>query len=129
MVKVTNCSFSVRKSNLSKILNSTTTNATASPPSKLASSVSSPNQQINPYSYDIQTNKKIKNGNSVDQSSSVSAAQQFIDIIATSESSDNTRSPLPRAWRGRFGVFEKKCENCQTNTSPEWRKGPGGHKT
>ncbi|OAD04338.1 GATA-type zinc finger transcription factor [Mucor lusitanicus CBS 277.49] len=51
------------------------------------------------------------------------------DAIATSESSDNTRSPLPRAWRGRFGVFEKKCENCQTNTSPEWRKGPGGHKT
>ncbi|GAN03404.1 hypothetical protein MAM1_0040d02857 [Mucor ambiguus] len=116
---------SVRKSNLSKILNSTTTNTTATPPGK----VSSPNQQIHHYSHDIQTNKKSKNGNGIDQSSLVSAAPPFIDAVVTSKSSENTRAPLPRAWRGRFGVFEKKCENCQTNTSPEWRKGPGGHKT
>lgn len=35
----------------------------------------------------------------------------------------------PKAWRGRFGAYEKKCENCQTNKSPEWRRGPSGHKT
>lgn len=45
------------------------------------------------------------------------------------EIEETSRSPLPRAWRGRFGAYEKKCENCQTNTSPEWRRGPSGHKT
>jgi hypothetical protein len=45
------------------------------------------------------------------------------------DNEDTSRSPLPRAWRGRFGAYEKKCENCQTNTSPEWRRGPSGHKT
>ncbi|EPB91979.1 hypothetical protein HMPREF1544_01273 [Mucor circinelloides 1006PhL] len=71
--------------------------------------------------------------NSDHSSSSTSSTSNENSIpnhtLATSEPSDNTRFPLPRAWRGRFGVFEKKCENCQTNTSPEWRKGPGGHKT
>ncbi|KAI8073667.1 hypothetical protein BDF21DRAFT_423988 [Thamnidium elegans] len=46
-----------------------------------------------------------------------------------SEPAEETKSPLPKAWRGRFGAYEKKCENCQTSTSPEWRKGPTGHKT
>lgn len=102
-------------------------NASTSTTTTTANTVVSPSpiQQINPYSHDIQMNKKIKNGNTADRLSSASP----IETSATSESSDNTRSPLPRAWRGRFGVFEKKCENCQTNTSPEWRKGPGGHKT
>ncbi|KAG1120615.1 hypothetical protein G6F42_012706 [Rhizopus arrhizus] len=120
---------SVRKSNLSKILNSTTTNTMTTPPGKTAPSLASPNQQMHRYSHDVRTNKKIKNDNITDQLSSASASSSFIDTLATSEPSDNTRFPLPRAWRGRFGVFEKKCENCQTNTSPEWRKGPGGHKT
>lgn len=42
---------------------------------------------------------------------------------------EESKSPSPKAWRGRFDAYEKKCENCQTNTSPEWRKGPSGHKT
>lgn len=56
-----------------------------------------------------------------------------VPIAATATSPTTTTkssSPnLPRAWRGRFGAYEKKCENCQTNSSPEWRRGPSGHKT
>ncbi|ORE06369.1 hypothetical protein BCV72DRAFT_305566 [Rhizopus microsporus var. microsporus] len=34
-----------------------------------------------------------------------------------------------KTWKGRFIVREKKCEYCQVSTSPEWRRGPSGHKT
>jgi hypothetical protein len=36
---------------------------------------------------------------------------------------------IPKSWKTRFGSYEKKCEKCQTSSSPEWRKGPSGHKT
>ncbi|KAG1343249.1 hypothetical protein G6F62_004849 [Rhizopus arrhizus] len=34
-----------------------------------------------------------------------------------------------KIWKGRFIMLEKKCEICGASTSPEWRKGPSGHKT
>ncbi|KAI7897980.1 uncharacterized protein BX663DRAFT_526664 [Cokeromyces recurvatus] len=46
----------------------------------------------------------------------------------TTGSETNNRSSLLKTWRNRFGIQEKKCENCQTSTSPEWRRGPNGHK-
>lgn len=48
---------------------------------------------------------------------------------SSSTTTTTTTTTSPRAWRGRFGAYEKKCENCQTNASPEWRRGPSGHKT
>ncbi|CEP09157.1 hypothetical protein [Parasitella parasitica] len=113
-----------RKSNLSKILNNTTTiTAITTTASHVTSPATSPTQQTNPHPHDVQTNKRLKNDKTADYLSSQPLS------AATSETFENAKSLLPRAWRGRFGVFEKKCENCQTNTSPEWRKGPGGHKT
>ncbi|KAI8365784.1 hypothetical protein BD560DRAFT_425177 [Blakeslea trispora] len=40
-----------------------------------------------------------------------------------------TPSSLPRIWQSKFGIHEKRCKNCDTSTSPEWRRGPNGHKT
>ncbi|KAI9480707.1 MAG: hypothetical protein EXX96DRAFT_563840 [Benjaminiella poitrasii] len=51
------------------------------------------------------------------------------EIALMTEPETNSRGPLLKTWRSRFGIQEKKCENCQTSTSPEWRRGPSGHKT
>ncbi|KAI9279548.1 hypothetical protein BY458DRAFT_487795 [Sporodiniella umbellata] len=38
--------------------------------------------------------------------------------------------PKPlKACIGRWAMYNKKCERCQTSESPEWRKGPSGHKS
>ncbi|KAG1445377.1 hypothetical protein G6F56_009937 [Rhizopus delemar] len=34
-----------------------------------------------------------------------------------------------KPWQSRYSVLDKKCEHCHTCESPEWRKGPSGHKT
>ncbi|KAI8971370.1 hypothetical protein BDB01DRAFT_811570 [Pilobolus umbonatus] len=50
-------------------------------------------------------------------------------IESTDDSITSDEGSRIRAWTGRFGLHEKKCENCQTISSPEWRRGPSGHKT
>jgi hypothetical protein len=92
----------LRKSNINNILNNTTT---------VTDTI--PIQHHIPH-HDSRKNYNNNNDNNINE----------IDL-----NEDTSRSPLPRAWRGRFGAYEKKCENCQTNTSPEWRRGPSGHKT
>ncbi|SAM09093.1 hypothetical protein [Absidia glauca] len=59
-------------------------------------------------------------------SSSYSPTLPSSYLPQTSEN-DKRRSP-PKSWRIR--PHEKKlCESCHTSQSPEWRRGPSGHRT
>ncbi|KAI9260026.1 hypothetical protein EDC94DRAFT_611511 [Helicostylum pulchrum] len=82
---------------------------------------------MTPHNY--QDFKRKSNINDILNNPTSSACLLNTTYSPAKKYSEETKSPLPKAWRGRFGAYEKKCENCQTSTSPEWRKGPTGHKT
>nr|CAG8460505.1 6142_t:CDS:10 [Entrophospora candida] len=95
-----------------------------------SSSISSPQQ-----SHSLAQNNNHHINHQYQQSlmlSSTTAATATTTTIPKSQkpnssSLHSTRSPASSQRKNNNGL--KECESCHTNTSPEWRRGPTGHKT
>ncbi|KAI8377132.1 hypothetical protein EDC96DRAFT_540733 [Choanephora cucurbitarum] len=93
-------------------------------PTSLLYHSSSPKQLISD-----QLNKTIVEGERISLSSPVISHNRGKSWININSRFQHETSFLPKIWRGRFGIHEKRCKNCDTSKSPEWRRGPNGHKT
>ncbi|OBZ91437.1 hypothetical protein A0J61_00507 [Choanephora cucurbitarum] len=93
-------------------------------PTSLLYHSSSPKQFIS-----NQLNKTIVEGERISHSSPVISHNRGKSWININSRFQHETSFLPKIWRGRFGIHEKRCKNCDTSKSPEWRRGPNGHKT
>ncbi|CEG73638.1 Putative GATA-binding transcription factor [Rhizopus microsporus] len=70
------------------------------------------------------------NDSDINDRSNINMDSSSSSSISNSKDNNNhDRLSSFKTWKGKFTVREKKCEHCQVSTSPEWRKGPSGHKT
>ncbi|KAJ2874566.1 hypothetical protein GGH93_002310 [Coemansia aciculifera] len=53
--------------------------------------------------------------------------EQYQSPVASAVASPSMAGPLSASHRG--DLEKKTCKSCGTDSSPEWRKGPNGHKT
>ncbi|ORE14399.1 hypothetical protein BCV71DRAFT_251376 [Rhizopus microsporus] len=69
------------------------------------------------------------NSSGISSSSSSSSSSGSSSISNSKDNNNHDRSSSSITWKGKFIAQEKRCEYCRASTSPEWRKGPSGHKT
>ncbi|KAJ2076266.1 hypothetical protein GGI16_008443 [Coemansia sp. S142-1] len=66
-------------------------------------------------------------GHSVVHSAGGGLHEQYQSPVASAVASPSMAGPLSASQRG--DLEKKTCKSCGTDSSPEWRKGPNGHKT
>ncbi|KAJ2032949.1 hypothetical protein H4S03_005986 [Coemansia sp. S3946] len=66
-------------------------------------------------------------GHAVVHSAGGGLHEQYQSPVASAVASPSMAGPLSASQRG--DLEKKTCKSCGTDSSPEWRKGPNGHKT
>ncbi|KAI8099125.1 uncharacterized protein BX664DRAFT_354599 [Halteromyces radiatus] len=66
--------------------------------------------------------------NSMKSLTTIDTDNDHVPSKRNSPSSSSPSSSSSRSWRIRPNE-KKRCESCQTSQSPEWRRGPSGHRT
>ncbi|KAI8884988.1 GATA-domain-containing protein [Backusella circina FSU 941] len=54
--------------------------------------------------------------------------ERILNLGKTRKKKTTETTTMTACWKGRFDASRRKCVNCHTSNSPEWRRGPAGHK-